>query len=271
MRNEIKAEELDLQPWDDQLFERRNKAYGAYAIRKAYVKHVAMGLLFTVIVLLLVILYPRISQFFDHQDIAVNKTEVVTYRGLGPPPPIEKDRSVALGTPPTVKAMVKYVVPQVTKNTATEDVPTTEEIKKNLTGSETVISSGDASAGEVLGEGGDYAAYLDELDPEFPGGENALMQYISKNIRYPVSAQRMRLQGVVVVSFLVNKEGGIEEVKTLKSLSPDCDREAERVISLMPRWIPGRQSGKPAQKRFALPVKFNLNNPMAVKKPGYSM
>jgi len=96
----------------------------------------------------------------------------------------------------------------------------------------------------------------------------ALYAFISRNLRYPASAQRMRLQGKVIVSFLVNAEGEIEDVKTIKSLSPDCDREAERVIKLMPPWNPGMQSGKPVKARYALPVSFSLKNAMATKKPG---
>ncbi len=270
MSNNIKVEDSNPQVWgNEQVFENRNKEYGAYLIRKSYTRFITTAFSVTVILIILAIVFPFILSLFNSNEIIEGEFKGVVYRDLGPPPPIEKTRPLNLGTPPRVKAKVKYMAPIITKEPS-DSTPTTAEIKKNNTGSETVQSTGESMMGENIGEGGDYTGHLDELDPEFPGGESALKAFVSKNIRFPASALRMRLQGVVVVSFLINKEGQVEDVRTEKSLSPDCDREAERVIKSMPLWIPGRQSGKPVQKRFGLPVRFDVNNTMAQKKSKYA-
>lgn len=270
MRKVIEVEDSNLQQWDDQLFEKRNREYGAYVIRKAYLKNISIGVLSTIFAVMIAVIFPKILQLFRQPELESNNFKVVPYQDLGAPPPIEKKRTLEFGSPPTVTSVIKYVAPLVTKDVVSENIPTVDDIKKNQTGDKDIKSEGDATSGDVLGNGGEFTT-LDERDPEFPGGEDALMAYILRNVHYPASALRMRLQGVVVVSFLVNTAGGIEEVKIVKSLSPDCDREAERVIKLMPTWIPGSQSGKPAQKRLHLPVRFNLNNPLLTKKPGYSL
>ena len=97
-----------------------------------------------------------------------------------------------------------------------------------------------------------------EVQPEFPGGMDALMQYLQKNIRYPSRAQENNIQGRAVLKFVVGKDGSVSGVTVVKSLDPDCDKEAVRVISSMPKWKPGKQSGKPVNCYFTCPVMFKL-------------
>lgn len=97
-----------------------------------------------------------------------------------------------------------------------------------------------------------------EVQPQFPGGMDALMQYLQKNIKYPSRAQENNIKGTVVVRFVVGKDGSVSNTVVAKSLDPDCDREAVRVISNMPRWSPGKQSGKPVNCYFTVPVRFVL-------------
>ena len=97
-----------------------------------------------------------------------------------------------------------------------------------------------------------------EVQPEFPGGMDALMQYLTKNIRYPSRAQENNIQGRAVLKFVVSKDGSVSNVSVVKSLDPDCDKEAVRVISSMPKWKPGKQSGKPVNCYFTCPVLFRL-------------
>ena len=97
-----------------------------------------------------------------------------------------------------------------------------------------------------------------EVQPEFPGGMDALMQYLTKNIKYPSRAQENNIKGTVVCKFVVSKTGDVSQVTVVKSLDPDCDKEAVRVISKMPKWKPGKQSGKPVNCYFTVPVRFVL-------------
>lgn len=101
-----------------------------------------------------------------------------------------------------------------------------------------------------------------EKMPEFPeGGMAGLMQYLNKNIRYPEAAKKAGVQGRVTVQFVVEKDGSISNVSTLRGMEPDLDKEAIRVISEMPKWKPGTQRGEPVRVRYTVPVVFRLSEP----------
>lgn len=94
--------------------------------------------------------------------------------------------------------------------------------------------------------------------PEFPGGAVEMMKWLTKNLRYPKTAQSRRVQGKVVVSFIVNTDGSISDQKIVKSLDPDCDREAMRVMAMMPSWKAGIQNDRPCRTMVAIPIVFKL-------------
>lgn len=94
--------------------------------------------------------------------------------------------------------------------------------------------------------------------PEFPGGMVEFMKWLTKNLSYPVIAQQQKIQGKVLVSFIINKDGTISSPKVVKSVSPELDREALRVIRIMPKWKPGEDHGKPCRTYFCIPVVFKL-------------
>lgn len=97
-----------------------------------------------------------------------------------------------------------------------------------------------------------------EEKASFPGGREKLYMWLGENLNYPAEALKKRVQGVVMVRFVVKKNGKIGEIKIIKSLDPDCDREVRRLIRKMPDWIPGRYEGKPVTSYFVLPVIFAL-------------
>ena len=98
-----------------------------------------------------------------------------------------------------------------------------------------------------------------EQMPSFPGGISGLRTYLNQNIRYPAEAQENCVQGRVVVSFVVGKDGHISDVTVLRSVDPSLDKEAIRVVRNMPRWTPGKQGGEPVKVRYNVPVSFRLN------------
>lgn len=99
-----------------------------------------------------------------------------------------------------------------------------------------------------------------EQMPEFPnGGMAGLMQYLSKNIKYPTIAQENGTQGRVTVQFVVNRDGSIVDAKVLRGVDPYLDKEAIRVISSMPKWKPGMQRGKAVRVKYTVPVMFRLH------------
>ena len=98
-----------------------------------------------------------------------------------------------------------------------------------------------------------------EDDPEFPGGLSALSQYLASNIKYPQLAKENNITGKVFVSFVVEKDGSVGQVKILRDIGGGCGAEAVRVVKAMPKWTPGKQRGKPVRTQFNLPVDFSLN------------
>ena len=94
--------------------------------------------------------------------------------------------------------------------------------------------------------------------PSFPGGNAALMSYLSSNTKYPVVAQENGVQGRVIVSFVVERDGSISDVKVARSVDPSLDREAQRVVKSMPKWKPGKQNGSAVRVKYTVPVVFRL-------------
>lgn len=94
--------------------------------------------------------------------------------------------------------------------------------------------------------------------PEFPGGEQAMMDFVSKNVVYPKDAQEKGISGRVFVSFIVEKDGSVSNVKVMRGIGGGCDEEAVRVISGLPKWKPGKQEGKPVRVSYQMPINFKL-------------
>src|SRR5690606_5148586 len=97
-----------------------------------------------------------------------------------------------------------------------------------------------------------------EQQPEFPGGYAELQKYLGKNLKYPHMAMESGISGTVYLTFEVDKDGNIKDVRVLRSVGGGLDEEAMRVVKSMPKWEPGRQRGKPVRVQFTLPVKFTL-------------
>lgn len=94
--------------------------------------------------------------------------------------------------------------------------------------------------------------------PEFPGGMVELMKWITKTLRYPYAAQQQKIEGRVLVTFIINRDGSIANIKVMKSVHPLLDNEARRIVKLMPHWKPGIEDGKPCRTMFAIPIEFKL-------------
>jgi periplasmic protein TonB len=97
-----------------------------------------------------------------------------------------------------------------------------------------------------------------ESMPEYPGGEPALYQFLSENIKYPQMAKESGIQGRVFVTFVVERDGRVTDVRVLRGIGGGCDEEAIRVVQSMPKWTPGKQRGKSVRVQYNLPVKFTL-------------
>ena len=97
-----------------------------------------------------------------------------------------------------------------------------------------------------------------EQMPEYPGGQAALFEYLSKNIKYPADAEKKKVEGKIFVTFVVDADGKITDVSLMRKVFPSLDAEAIRVISAMPNWIPGKQKGQVVRVKYTVPIIFRL-------------
>ena len=102
--------------------------------------------------------------------------------------------------------------------------------------------------------------------PQFPGGLGEAMKFLAKNIKYPVEAQQAKIEGRVIVRFVVGRDGSVSNVEVMRGVSPELDAEAVRVVSLMPKWIPGKQRGKAVAVKYTMPIMFRLQTPAQEQK-----
>ena len=98
-----------------------------------------------------------------------------------------------------------------------------------------------------------------DVHPEYPGGMDALMKFLMENLRYPQEARNERIQGTVFVTFVVEKDGSVTDIKTLRGVAPSLDEESIRVVKAMPKWEPGVLKGEPVRVQFNLPLRFILD------------
>ena len=102
--------------------------------------------------------------------------------------------------------------------------------------------------------------------PQFPGGLSEAMKFLAKNIKYPVEAQQAKIEGRVIVRFVVGRDGSVSDVEVMRGVSPELDAEAVRVVSMMPKWIPGKQRGKAVAVKYTMPIMFRLQTPAQEQK-----
>ncbi len=152
-----------------------------------------------------------------------------------------------------MQTMEQEVGEQLTGNVAIEQTPQQDKTK-------TKQATPAAKLSPVQAKGEDPVFEVVEQMPDFPGGMQELMKFLSSNIKYPAQAHKENRQGRVIVQFVVRKDGQIVEPKIAKSVSPDLDAEALRVISIMPNWTPGRQRGEAVSVKFTVPIMFRLSD-----------
>jgi periplasmic protein TonB len=264
LENSKTGESPDARSWDDIVFEKRNQEYGAYVLRKGYANAVTIGFAVTLVTLLLLLLSGPIADLVrgDEKEPEVIRRKLV-YTELSAPPPIDKPKppppQIQL---PRLQKVIKFVPPKVVKERIEEQTPTIEEIKQNETASVAVEGPVDVTfdepVEEVVADDNEIFTVV-EQNPEFPGGYDAMMTFVKQNMKYPVNARRMQVEGTVYVGFVVNKDGTITDVKVLRGIMSECDTEAVRVIKLMPPWKPGKQNGRFVNVRYTVPLKFRLN------------
>ena len=283
------AKEVDLssREWCDLVFEGKNKDFGAYVIRTESPKRHNMAVLWTLIgavaVAALAFGLVKANQYLEERRLAnaQDQTEVLidmSQEAEEPEPEqqrVEPEKPEVL--PEEVLKSVKVTELQIVED---EKVKKEDEIKTQdeLKETETAFGQKDNEKGtedrnvtrtlkeevvvekpvEKKEEKKEEIFRSVEQMPQFPGGEAALMKYLQSHINYPPMAAENNVQGRVVVQFVVDKTGKVGEVKVVRSVDKDLDKEAVRVCKSLPKFTPGRQNGQAVSVWYTLPVTFKL-------------
>ena len=266
--------------WTEMVFEGRNKEYGAYRLRKNAGKRNLYSLITIFIAALAIWGGISLVKFVESRTKSVAQTSVAELSALNQPKKkaeVKQQKKVKLEQPEKVvervKSSVKFTAPVIKKD---DEVKPEDELKTQdeLMSTKTAIGAldvkgNDDANGEVLKikeavaqpePKPEVEKVFDVVEqmPSFPGGPSALMEWLSNNVKYPVVAQENVVQVRVVVSFVVERDGSITDVKVVRGVDPSLDREASRVVRAMPRWIPGKQNGSAVRVKYNVPVAFRL-------------
>ena len=266
--------------WVDLVFEGRNKEYGAYVLRKDTGKRnlKSMLIVFAVIIAIMAAVAAKVAienafpkKVAMETDVELSKLAQKKEAKVEKKAPVKVEEQKVVEK---VKSSVKFTPPVIKKD---YEVKPEEELKsqEDLNKTKTAIGSfdvkgNDEAGGEVL-KAKEVIAQPEppkeeetkvfdvvEVMPSFPGGQAALFEWLSKNIKYPVVAEENGVQGRVIVTFVVERNGSITDVQVVKSVDPSLDKEAVRVVKAMPHWIPGKQNGSAVRVKFTVPVTFRL-------------
>ena len=268
---------------NDIVFDGRNKAYGAYVLRRIYQRHVTRALIAATALFLLLISFPIIANYIAEKtkkpevkkNLQVNELmDAPPLDASKPPPPPPPPPPEAPPPPPPKVATIKFTPPVVKKDEEVrkvEEVPDVEELKETTVSTVTqkgVAVDPNLNLSDLSGEGTEIVkdvvdnkpyTYVEQM-PQLPGGGGnaAIVAAIQKAIRYPPLALRNQVEGRIFVSFTVNSKGEVTDVKVVKGLGSGTDEETVRAVNSLPRFIPGKQNGRAVNVSFTLPITFKI-------------
>ena len=282
------AKEINLssREWCDLVFEGKNKDFGAYVIRtestKRHNKAVLWSIIGTIIFGLLAFGYVKASQYIEERRIAEwgEQIDVIVDMSQEAEDPEPEQKRLEQEKPEVLQDVLNSI--KVTELQIVEDnevnredeILSQDEIEQtNKAFGQTNVDNGQdnraqfqTAVDEVVVEKKEEKPKevkeeihtLVEQMPQFPGGDAALMKYLSSHINYPPMAAENNVQGKVILQFVVEKDGRVGEVKIARSVDKDLDKEAIRVVKSLPKFTPGRQNGYPVRVWYTLPVNFKL-------------
>ena len=200
-----------------------------------------VGLVFSLAVVLLAFeytTYDKTSSELGNLNLDLIEEEIVPIAQVVPPPP---------PPPPKPTTVIEIVddEEEIEEELVVEDLEVDENTDVEIVEMEETVEEEEVFT-------------IVEKMPTFPGGEAELFKWLGKNIQYPTMAQDAGIQGVVFVTFVVEKDGSVTGVRVLRGIGGGCDEEAIRRVKQMPRWEPGEQRGKPVKVQYNLPVRFTL-------------
>ncbi len=259
--------------WVELVFDGRNQKYGAYEMRKNAGRNTFLGIIISLALGISAIVGPRIvaalSDLIPEEEKFKN-TEVVT---MEEPPPLDEKEPPPppVEPPPPLKSTVEFKPPIIEpdKDVPDEPPPTQDKLVEVDAGTKTEEGSTegvDPSLTEGTGKEvveelpPQIFTYVEQM-PEFQGGLEELYKYLGNKIKYPAMEKDNNISGKVFLTFVVEPDGNITDVKVQRGVKggPGLEQEAIRVVKAMPNWKPGKQNGKPVRVQFNLPIQFSLN------------
>lgn len=251
--------------WLDIVFEGRNKIYGAYELRKSNNKTTVKALIIGSIIFSFAVAAPLIASFLPDsgENEVDNNVKIATVK-LPPKKEEVKPNQPPPPPPPPKVDQVKFTKPVVAKaEEVTEDPPKIEDLKDKKVGNETIKGDPDAvlTVDEPVGTGPvsqvveeDNSVYNTagiEVKPDFPGGMDKFYKFVGNNYKTP---EEEGLKGKVYVTFVVEKDGSLTDIKVLRDIGYGTGAEAIRVLKKCPKWTPGEQNGKKVRVLYSLPI-----------------
>ena len=265
---------------DDVVFETRNKEYGAYYLRKNYRRYLTRATLIGTVLFSALfgaaLAFNKIQGANKEREFEVDLSAMELNKDV-PPEEIELPKEIPppLDEPPPAVAEAKFLPPEPKSDDEVimeEPPPPSESLDKVAISNKTVEGAEATSVFippappkeiavvKIEQPAEEEILLAVEQNAEFPGGMNALMKYLQKNVQYPAAAQRANIGGKVVLQFVVERDGSIGEVKIIKGVGWGCDEEAVRVVKSMPKWGPGKQNGRAGRVWYTLPVAYTLQD-----------
>ncbi len=269
------------QQWIDLVFDGKNEAYGAYTLRHDTSKRNLWAMLALIAGLIAIVaIFLSVGAVQDAIARAASEHETeVTLEQIEEEAEEQEEEEIVYEVQPEEQLVAEETVMNSEKFTAYE---MEDDAPEQVTKTQDEVAQSDVAIGAIdYDQGSDEAEHVlkvnekvvDEVPPaveetkifevveqmpSFPGGDAALMQFLSKNIKYPVVAEENGIQGRVIATFVVERDGSITDVKVVKSVDPSLDKEAIRVLKSMPKWIPGKQNGSAVRVKYTVPVTFRL-------------
>lgn len=255
------------------VFQDRNQAYGAYALRKSYSSTMLKSLLIGVAFTASLLAAPYLNDLFVKEK-EINKKPLPTVYDLTPisqekeeiKPEIPKEKKETSGP---VESTIAFNAIDITTDDVVEDMVTSDDLQKLQPGETTqdgdpnnwgIPGDGDNNFKTVIGDEEVIHPFFGIADPpKFPGGEEAMWEFLGSNLKYPEHARQIHQEGKVYVTFVIDQFGNVTKVATPRPIGAGLDEEAMRVVQMMPRWEPGRQNGRPVKVAFQLPIIFRID------------
>jgi len=252
---------------DEIVFQHRNKAYGAYALRKSYSSHLNKAMLILFFALAFLVIYSRLTSNIHPLKKEMTEEIILPFQPMTnvefviekqpnlEPPHVSLKRTTR-SEEMIIKPDTKTIKEPETKKEPASSVNATSGTGVTVSSPITAVVPGSSNVISVTTPEEAAVEFVD-LMPSFPGGQEALSNFLRSEIHVPAAAEQMQVTGSVLLSFVIEKDGTVSHVEVVKGKGFGLDEEAERVVKLMPKWNPGKSKNQTVRVKFFLPIRFD--------------